>query len=211
MTYTQTTCSTVLCLHHNHRQQTPRTNPALPLGKPLSPLNPQAWQQNLNNGEVTLNGITASGSESVTSGQTLVWNRPPWIEPDSPQHFEVLFDDPICWQSTNPAAANPPGGGFLKTHSCAWCKSIPQRKPCPPVGPRHIWHRSLRQNSAGGSNLEANWNTPKIQKIYRAMAQTLPSTTPTKSSHPSALYRTRASVPCGPRSQMANLQRPWQR
>ena len=51
----------------------------------------QAWQRKLNNGEVTLNGVTATGSESVTLGQTLVWNRPPWIEPDSPQHFEILF------------------------------------------------------------------------------------------------------------------------
>ena len=42
---------------------------------------PQVWQQNLINGEVTLNGATATGSESVASGQTLVWNRPPWIEP----------------------------------------------------------------------------------------------------------------------------------
>jgi 23S rRNA pseudouridine1911/1915/1917 synthase len=47
---------------------------------------PQAWQQKLNNGEVTLNGVTATGSESVTLGQRLVWNRPPWIEPDCPQH-----------------------------------------------------------------------------------------------------------------------------
>ena len=38
---------------------------------------PQAWQQKLNNGDVTLNGVTATGSESLTSGQTLVWNRPP--------------------------------------------------------------------------------------------------------------------------------------
>src|SRR6185312_12025432 len=55
---------------------------------------PQAWRQKLDNGEVTLNGIAASGCESLTSGQTLVWNRPPWSEPDAPLHFEVLFDDP---------------------------------------------------------------------------------------------------------------------
>jgi 23S rRNA pseudouridine1911/1915/1917 synthase len=30
---------------------------------------PQAWQQKLNNGEVTLNGVTATGSESVILGQ----------------------------------------------------------------------------------------------------------------------------------------------
>src|ERR1700686_4964896 len=50
---------------------------------------PQAWQQKLNNGEVTLNGVTATGSESVALGQTLVWNRPLRIEPHSPQHFEI--------------------------------------------------------------------------------------------------------------------------
>ena len=52
---------------------------------------PQAWQEKLNNGEVTLNGCIATGSESLACGQTLVWNRPPWIEQDTPQHFDVLF------------------------------------------------------------------------------------------------------------------------
>lgn len=55
---------------------------------------PQAWQQKLDHGEVTLNGMTATGSELLASGQTLVWNRPPWSEPDAPRHFDILFDDP---------------------------------------------------------------------------------------------------------------------
>jgi 23S rRNA pseudouridine1911/1915/1917 synthase len=76
---------------------------------------PQGWQQKLNNGEVTLNGVTATGSESVTSGQTLVWNRPSWIGPDAPQHFEILFVD------SHLLAVNKPSG--LPTLSCTWCKS----------------------------------------------------------------------------------------
>ena len=95
---------------------------------------PQAWQQRLDNGEVALDGITASGSESVTVGQTLVWNRPPWSEPDTPLHFEVLFEDPHL------LAVNKPGGLFAKTAQAA-------------------------------SKLNADWNTPRIQKIYRALAQ----------------------------------------
>src|ERR1039457_107512 len=76
---------------------------------------PQAWQQKLNNGEVTLNSVTAAGSESVTSGQTLVWSRPPWIEPDSPQHFEVLFNDPHLLAVNNPGGLpTRPGGGFVE-------------------------------------------------------------------------------------------------
>jgi hypothetical protein len=76
---------------------------------------PQAWQQKLNNGEVTLNGVTGTGSESVTLGQTLVWNRPPWIEPDSPQHVEVLFEDPHLLAVNKPSGLPTlPGGRFME-------------------------------------------------------------------------------------------------
>src|SRR4030081_652184 len=76
---------------------------------------PQAWQQKLNSREVTVNGITAAGRESLTSGQTLVWNRPPWIEPDSPQHFEVLFNDPHLLAVNKPGGLPTlPGGGFME-------------------------------------------------------------------------------------------------
>ncbi|HEY8056143.1 MAG TPA: pseudouridine synthase, partial [Terriglobales bacterium] len=76
---------------------------------------PQAWQQKLDNGEVTLNGITASGSESLTTGQTLVWNRPPWSEPDCPRNFEVLFDDPHLLAVSKPGGLPTlPGGGFME-------------------------------------------------------------------------------------------------
>jgi 23S rRNA pseudouridine1911/1915/1917 synthase len=77
---------------------------------------PQAWQERLNNGEVTLNGVTVTGSESLTLGQTLVWNRPPWIEPDAPQHFEVLFEDPHL------LAVNKPRG-LPTLPSSPWLKS----------------------------------------------------------------------------------------
>ena len=75
---------------------------------------PQAWQQKLNNCEVTLNGVTATGSESVTFSQTLVWNRPPWIEPNAPQHFEVLFEDSHLLAVNKPSGLPTlPGGDFI--------------------------------------------------------------------------------------------------
>ena len=163
---------------------------------------PQAWQQKLNNGEVTLNGVTATGSESVTLGQTLVWNRPPWIEPDSPQHFEVCLKTPICWPSTNRAGCPPsPAAASWKTPSCAWCKSKPPTQtlstgwaeppPASSSSPKH--RRRLRIYSQTGTH-------PKFKKSTGRWLKTLHSTTPTRSSHPSASYRTRSSVPCGPPS-----------
>ena len=76
---------------------------------------PQAWQQKLDRDEVTLNGLTATGSESVTVGQTLVWNRPPWAEPDAPQHFQVLFEDGHLLAVNKPSGLPtlPGDGGYF--------------------------------------------------------------------------------------------------
>lgn len=133
----------------------------------------QAWQQKLNNGEVTLNGVIASGSESVTAGQTLVWNRPPWTEPDCPQHFEVLYEDLHLLAVHKPSGLPTlPGGGFLEN---TLLRLVQQQTPH--ANPVHRLGRGtsgivlFAKTPQAASTLFANWNTPKIQKIYRALAQ----------------------------------------
>ena len=174
---------------------------------------PQAWQQKLNNGEVTLNGVTATGSESVTLGQTLVWNRPPWIEPDSPQHFEVLFEDAHLLAVNKPSGLPTlPGGGFMEKPSCVWCKSKPRTQTLS-TG----WAEPLPESSSSPKhrrrplNYPQTGTHPEFRKSTERWRKTLHSTTPTKFSHPSALYRIRSSVPCGPPTQAANRQSHWQR
>src|SRR5436309_498329 len=136
---------------------------------------PQAWRQNLNNGEVTLNGLTATGSESITLGQTLVWNRPPWIEPDSPQHFEVLFEDPHLLAVNKPSGLPTlPGGGFMENTLLRWVhKQTPNANPVHRLGRGTSGIVLFAKTSQAASNLFASWNTPKIQKIYRALAQNI--------------------------------------
>jgi 23S rRNA pseudouridine1911/1915/1917 synthase len=68
--------------------------PCFPTWQAFTPAQPQASHRKLNNGEVTLNGVTAAGSEPVALGQTLVWKRPPWIEPESRRLVEVQLNDP---------------------------------------------------------------------------------------------------------------------
>jgi 23S rRNA pseudouridine1911/1915/1917 synthase len=133
----------------------------------------QAWQQKLNNGEVTLNGVIATGDESLTSGQALVWNRPPWIEPDVPLHFEVLFDDPHLLAVNKPSGLPTlPGGGFMENTLLRLVQ-----KHCPSANPVHRLGRAtsgivlFAKSARAASKLAASWNTPKIQKIYRALAQ----------------------------------------
>jgi len=173
---------------------------------------PQAWQQKLNNGEVTLNGTTATGGESVTSGQTLVWNRPAWTEPDSPQHFEVLFDDPHLLAVNKPSGLPTlPAAASWKHFAAPGAKAIPQRKSCPPLGRGTSGIVLFAKTPQAAAHLCANWNTPKVQKIYRALAQNIAEHDAYEILTPLAWYRTRASVKCGPRSPMANRQSHWQR
>ena len=174
---------------------------------------PQAWQQKLNNREVTVNGVTATGSESLTSGQTLVWNRPPWIEPDSPQHFELLFNDPHLLAVNKPGGLPTlPGGGFVENTLLRFVqKQIPNANPVHRLGRATTGIVLFAKTPQTASNLFANWNTPKFKKSTGRWLKTLHSTTPTKSSHRSASYRTRSLDPCGPPTQMANRQSHRQR
>src|SRR6195256_3207727 len=134
---------------------------------------PQAWQQNLNNREVTVNGITATGSESLTLGQTLVWNRPPWIEPDFPQYFAVLFNDPHLFAANKPGGLpRLPGGGFMENSLLRLVqKQTPTANPVHRLGRGTTGIVLFAKTPQAAAKLSANWNTPRIQKIYRALAQ----------------------------------------
>ena len=133
----------------------------------------QAWQQKLNNGEVTVNGVIATGSESLTTGQTLVWNRPPWIEPDTPQHFEVLLNDPHLLAVNKPSGLPTlPGGGFMENTLLRLVqKQIPNANPVHRLGRATTGIVLFAKTPQAASTLFASWNTPGIQKIYRALAQ----------------------------------------
>ena len=136
---------------------------------------PEAWQQKLNNGEVSLNGVSATGSESVTLGQTLVWKRPPWIEPDSPQHFEVLFEDAHLLAVNKPCGLPTlPGGGFLENTLLRLVqKQTPNANPVHRLGRGTSGVVLFAKTRQAASSLSAGWNTPKIEKIYRALAQNM--------------------------------------
>ena len=133
----------------------------------------QAWQQNLNNREVTVDGVTATGSESVTSGQTLVWNRPPWIEPDCPLHFEVLFEDPHLLAVNKPGGLPTlPGGGFMENTLLRLVqKQAPNANPVHRLGRATTGIVLFAKTAQAAAKLGEDWNTPRIQKVYRALAQ----------------------------------------
>lgn len=134
---------------------------------------PESWQEKLNNGEVTLDGVPATGGESISQGQTLVWNRPPWVEPDAPRRFAVIWEDAHLLAVDKPSGLPTlPGGGFMEN---TLLRLVQQQYPA--ANPAHRLGRAttgivlFAKTPESAAALFANWNTPKVQKIYRALAQ----------------------------------------
>lgn len=133
----------------------------------------EAWQQSLYHGEVTLDGAIANGSELLVSGQTLVWNRPPWNEPDTPQHFDILFEDRHLLAVNKPSGLPTlPGGGFLENTLLRLVqKQFPEANPAHRLGRGTSGIVLFAKTAEAAAKLESHWNTADVQKIYRALAQ----------------------------------------
>jgi 23S rRNA pseudouridine1911/1915/1917 synthase len=133
----------------------------------------EVWHKNLNNGEVTVDGVTANGSESLIAGQTLVWNRPPWTEPDAPQHFEILFEDAHLLAINKPSGLPTlPGGGFMENTLLRLVqKQTPTANPVHRLGRATSGIVLFAKTPQAAAKLTADWNTCRVQKVYRALTQ----------------------------------------
>lgn len=135
----------------------------------------QAWQESLNNGEVTLNGVVATGSEVLAPGQALVWNRPPWIEPDAPRHFEVLWEDYHFLVVNKPSGLPTlPGGGFMENTLLRLVQAhSPNANPVHRLGRGTSGIVIFAKDPDAAAKLSAIWNTLQVEKTYRALAQNI--------------------------------------
>lgn len=133
----------------------------------------EAWQERLHHGEVILDGVTATGSELVRAGQTLVWNRPPWREPEAPRHLEVLWEDAHLLAVNKPSGLPTlPGGGFMENTLLRLVQETwPEANPVHRLGRATSGIVLFAKTAQAASHLEARWNTPAVEKSYRALAQ----------------------------------------
>lgn len=133
----------------------------------------QAWQEKLDKGEVSVDGVPAGGSEVLRSGQRLEWRRPPWVEPDAPREFDVLFEDAHLLAVSKPSGLPTlPGGGFLENTLLRLVQQqTPEANPVHRLGRATSGIVLFAKTSQAAAKLTAQWNTASVQKIYRAVAQ----------------------------------------
>jgi 23S rRNA pseudouridine1911/1915/1917 synthase len=130
------------------------------------------WAARIDAGQVLVDGRPARADCVLRSGGELVWRRPPWIEPDAPCSFSVLYEDGDLLAVAKPAGLPTlPGANFLQATLLHQVQSY-----APDAAPLHRlgrWTSGVvlcARNRRARALLTRQWSTPAVAKRYRALA-----------------------------------------
>ena len=144
--------------------------------------NQSQWQARIESGLVLLDLATATPETILQTGASLEYHRQPWIEPEVPLKFEILYEDLDLLIINKPSGLPViPGGGFLQ-HTLLWQlkKYYPQDTPTPihrlgrgTSGILLLGRSPLAKSSLARQmrNSTIEQNIPQLNKVYRVLVQ----------------------------------------
>jgi 23S rRNA pseudouridine1911/1915/1917 synthase len=136
----------------------------------------EEWIARIESGRVWVDGRPAGAGATIRKGQTLVWRRPPWNEPDAPRSFAVIYrDDDLLAVAKPPGLPTLPGGGFLESTLLRLVRGLdPAASPLHRLG---RWTSGLvlfARTPAARAGLTRQWTDGSVGKRYRALASGKP-------------------------------------
>ncbi len=132
--------------------------------------NAEEWQARLDAGEISLDGCIARGSEPLRAGSVLIWNRPGWIEPETPQHYETIYRDAWLLVVDKPSGLPTlPGAGFYRNTLLSLVQAdVPDARPLHRLGRATSGLVLFALDRQTTSILTSQWE--RIDKQYLALA-----------------------------------------
>jgi 23S rRNA pseudouridine1911/1915/1917 synthase len=133
---------------------------------------PDAWRERIRAGQVTLDGRPGIPDLPVGGGQTLVWHRPPWREPDAPLSLVTLYVDRQLLAVAKPAGLPTlPGAGYLEHTLLAQARRLdPSAVPAHRLGRWTSGIVVFARTPAARSALAQAWRDGAVEKRYRTLA-----------------------------------------
>jgi 23S rRNA pseudouridine1911/1915/1917 synthase len=136
----------------------------------------EVWSERIREGRVTLDGERGDPASPLRNGQTVIWHRPPWDEPETPGPLSVLYEDDDLLAVAKPAGLPVlPGAGFLKHTVMSLV-----REHDPDAAPVHRLGRFTSGVVLCGKTAEARasltraWRAGRVVKRYRGLASGRP-------------------------------------
>ena len=136
----------------------------------------EVWRGRIEAGEVALGRSKAATSDMLRPGQSLVWSRPPWEEPEVPLAFAVLHRDEHLLAVAKPRGLpTVPNGGFLDHTLLRIVQALaPEATPVHRLGRGTSGLVLFALTGAARSALATAWREGRVEKIYRALASGVP-------------------------------------
>jgi len=130
----------------------------------------EIWQSRVERGEIALAGRPATIGQLLTRGQQLLWNRPPWEEPETPSALETLYDDGDLLAIAKPAGLPTlPGAGYLEQTVLTRVREFaPDAAPVHRLGRWTSGILLMARDRRTRAALSSGWG--RIEKHYRALA-----------------------------------------
>lgn len=137
----------------------------------------EEWMERIASGLVLIDSKPAHAEALLRSGCELVWQRPPWIEPDAPRSFSVVFEDEDLLAVAKPAGLPTlPGANFLQSTLLHLVRAYaPDADPLHRLGRWTSGMVLCSRNQAARTALMRQWSANKVGKRYRALASGLPT------------------------------------
>jgi 23S rRNA pseudouridine1911/1915/1917 synthase len=134
------------------------------------------WAERIASGYVLIDSRSVTAENILHQGSELVWQRPPWIEPEAPMSFSVLYEDEDLLAVAKPAGLPTlPGADFLQTTLLYLVRAY-----APDAAPLHRlgrWTSGLvlcSRNHRSRKDVMQQWQANNVGKRYRALANGLP-------------------------------------
>ena len=135
------------------------------------------WAERISSGHVFVDSRPVGQEQVLRRGSELLWQRPPWIEPDAPTSLPILFEDEDLLALAKPAGLPTlPGANFLQTTLLYLARAhAPDAAPVHRLG---RWTSGIvlcTRNASARAKLTEQWSTPAVEKRYRALASGSPA------------------------------------
>lgn len=138
---------------------------------------PEEWAARINSGLVRLDGQAGHAERVLRRGSELVWDRPPWAEPEAPRSFAVLYEDEDLLAVAKPAGLPTlPGANFLQGTLLYQVQAYaPDAAPVHRLGRWTSGVVLCARNHQVRIALMRQWSANEVVKRYRALASGLPA------------------------------------
>lgn len=147
---------------------------------------PAEWAARIASGHVLVDELPAHADSVLRTGCQLVWQRPPWIEPDAPMSFSVLYEDDDLIAVNKPAGLPTlPAANFLQSTLLYLVRAYaPDAVPLHRLGRWTSGILLCARNHNARTELMRQWSAKKVHKLYRALANGCPDWDETTISAP---------------------------